>query len=214
MDLASFMASSVTSPGERPWAFADTVMLRLPLACSMPEGPLPMLMVAICSSGTIRLLPVTAMGRRSMFSLLTRSAGSRRTATSRVSPPGSTQSPTSIPAKATRRACAASLAEMPMELARPRLSSILSSLRGSCCDKPTSTAPGTWRSLSIGAGDLQQFARVRPGKVDLDRLACTVVQVVQHRVLGADQGAYLLPQLGGQLLGTARARVLRLPMST
>ena len=33
IDLASFIASSVTSPGERPCAFADTVTMRLPSIC-------------------------------------------------------------------------------------------------------------------------------------------------------------------------------------
>ena len=108
-----------------------------------------MVTLAICSSGTIWLLPLTEIGRRSMLLASTRSAGSRRTDTSRVSPLGSTQSPTSTPAKATRRACAASATEMPRVLARLRSSSIFSSFCGSCSDRPTSTAPGTLRSLSM-----------------------------------------------------------------
>ncbi|MNQ76948.1 hypothetical protein D3C85_918000 [compost metagenome] len=128
---------------------ADTVIVRLPFLCSIPDGPLPMVMVAIWSSGTICDVPVTLIGRRSIFSDATRSSGCRRTATSRVSPVGSTQSPTSTPANATRNDCAASLTEIPIELARPRLSSICSSFFGSCSDKPTSTAPGIARSLSM-----------------------------------------------------------------
>ena len=143
------MASAVTSPGERPCTLAATLMVRLPSLCWIWLGPLPIVTVAICSSGTMRLLPLTAMGRRSMLPASTRSCGCRRTATSRASPPGSTQSPTSTPAKATRKACAASLTLMPRVLARPRSSSIFSSSWGSCSDKPTSTAPGTPRSLSM-----------------------------------------------------------------
>jgi hypothetical protein len=84
-----------------------------------------------------------------MFSVPTRSSGARRTATSRVSPVGSTQSPTSMPAKATRSAVAASPTEMPIMFDRPRSSSICSSSFGSCWDSVTSTAPGTWRSFSM-----------------------------------------------------------------
>ena len=86
-----------------------------------------------------------------MFSALTRSSGCRRTATSRDSPVGSTQSPTSTPANATRSACAASPAEMPSVFARPRLSSIFSSSFGSCSDRPTSVAPSTCLSFSMKA---------------------------------------------------------------
>ena len=149
IDLAIFNASVVTSPGERPCTLADTAIMRLPSACSIRDGPLPMVMVAICSSGTILSVPETAIGKVSILSALTRSAGSRRTETSRVSPVGSTQSPTSTPANATRRACAASLAEIPKEFAKPRFNSICNSSLGSCSDKPTSTAPGTLRNFSI-----------------------------------------------------------------
>ena len=149
MDLAIFRASAVTSPEARPWALAETVIWRLPSLCWIWLGALPIVMVAICSSGTTRLAPPatvpTATGKRSMLLASTRSSGARRTDTSRVSPCGSTQSPTSTPAKATRSACAASLAEMPKALARPRSSSIFNSFCGSCSDRPTSTAPGTWR---------------------------------------------------------------------
>ena len=56
--------------------------------CWICAGPLPIVTVAICSSGTIMLLPATAIGRRSMLLASTRSSGCRRTATSRVSPIG------------------------------------------------------------------------------------------------------------------------------
>ena len=108
-----------------------------------------MVTVAICSSGTMRLLPLTVIGSCSMLAADTRSAGCRRTDTSRVSPVGSTQSPASTPAKATRSACAASPTEMPSELARLRSSSMRSSSCGSCSDRPTSTAPGTSRSRAM-----------------------------------------------------------------
>ncbi len=104
MFCASLIASEVTSPGERPCTFAETAIMRLPLVCLICDGPLPMVMLAIWSSGTSTLVPVTATGKCSMFSALTRSSGVRRTATSRDSPVGSIQSPTSTPAKATRKA--------------------------------------------------------------------------------------------------------------
>ena len=108
-----------------------------------------MVTVAIWSSGTIILLPATAIGRRSILAALTRSSGCKRTATSRDSPVGSTQSPTSTPANATRNACAVSPTDIPSEFANPRLSSICSSSFGSCCESPTSTAPGTLESFSM-----------------------------------------------------------------
>ena len=147
--LAIFKASAVTSPGERPCALAVTEIMRLPSLCSIFAGPLPIVIVAIWSSGTIMFVPLTAIGSRSMFSALTRSSGCKRTATSRDSPVGSTQSPISIPANATRKACAASPTLMPSEFAKPRFRSIFNSSFGSCSDKPTSTAPGTFLSLSM-----------------------------------------------------------------
>ena len=128
-----------------------------------------MVIVAICSNGIMVSLLLTAIGRRSMFSALIRSSGCKRTATSLASPVGSTQSPTSTPAKATRKACAASFTEIPNELARPRLSSICNSSFGSCCDRPTSTAPLTLRSLSINS-----FAIVRSLRASgPEKLICT-----------------------------------------
>ena len=153
------------------------------------------------------LLPMTAIGRCSMLEASTRSSGCRRTATSRVSPVGSTQSPTSTPANATRSACAASPTEMPSVLARPRSSSIFSSSFGSCSDRPTSTAPGivfifSMKSLVIA----MQAARVGAGELDLHRLPHAVVQVVDHDVLGADQ----LRQQLAQVDSRSRRRALAL----
>ena len=154
MAWAILKASAVTSPGERPCALLDTEIVRLPSACWICDGPLPMVMAAIWSSGTMRLVPSTATGRRSMLLASTRSSGCRRTATSRASPVGSIQSPTSTPAKATRSACAASLTEMPSALARPRSRSIFSSSCGSCSDSPTSTAPGISRILAMNSVEM------------------------------------------------------------
>ncbi len=147
--LAIFIASAVTSPDERPCALAVTTIMRLEFACWILDGALPIVTVAICSSGTMRSLPAMAIGRRSILLASTRSSGARRTATSRASPVGSIQSPASTPANATRSDCAASLTDTPIELARPRSRSMRSSCCGSCSDRPTSTAPLTWRSLSM-----------------------------------------------------------------
>jgi hypothetical protein len=127
----------------------ETAIMRLPSMCWICAGPLPIVIVAIWSSGTIMLLPPTAIGSRSMLAASMRSSGCRRTETSRASPVGSTQSPTSTPANATRSACAASPTEMPSALARPRSRSILSSSLGSCSDNPTSTAPGTFSIFAM-----------------------------------------------------------------
>ena len=72
-------------------------------------------------------MPLTVIGKRSMLAALMRSSGLKRTATSRDSPVGSTQSPTSIPAKATRNALAVSVTDIPKELAKPRSNSICNS---------------------------------------------------------------------------------------
>ena len=125
--------------------------MRSPFLWRIADGPLPMVIEAIWSRGTIMPVPPTEIGRRSMLSVLTRSSGCRRTATSRVSLVGSTQSPTSMPAKATRSDWAASPTEMPIMFARPRSSTICSSFFGSCSDRVTSTAPGTSRSLTMKA---------------------------------------------------------------
>ena len=64
---AIFSASAVTSPGERPCALALTEIWRLPSECWIWLGALPIVTVAICSSGTIRLVPEIAIGSRSML---------------------------------------------------------------------------------------------------------------------------------------------------
>ena len=151
MFLAIFRASAVTSPEERPWTLAETPMVRLPSECSILEGAFPIETLAIWAKGTTVFIPLTVMGKRSMLVALMRSSGLKRTATSRDSPVGSTQSPTSMPAKATRNALAVSVTEMPKELAKPRSNSICNSFCGSCCDKPTSTAPGTCLSCSMNS---------------------------------------------------------------
>jgi transposase len=109
-DLAGRAALRVGADGEG--AFAVAVL-------DLARAPLPMVTVPIWSNGTMRLVPVTSMGRRSISAELTRSLVCRRMGTSRVSPVGSIQPRASTPAKATRSACAASLTEMPIWLARP-----------------------------------------------------------------------------------------------
>ena len=53
--------------------------------------------------------------------------------------------------------------------------------------------------------DVEQHARVGAGEADLHRLLRTVVQVVEHHVLGADQACGERAQLGRDLFGTAPA---------
>ncbi len=214
---AIFIASAVTSPGERPCTLADTVIVRLPSKCWICAGPLSIVMVAIWSSGTIMLVPPTAIGRCSMLEASTRSSGCRRTATSRDSPVGSTQSPTSTPAKATRSACAASPTEMPSWHWPGRgPARCCSSSLGSCSDRPTSTAPGI--SVICSMKSLVISIRRResgPVELDLHRLLRTpLFRSSSTDVLGADQALEQARAARAAISNAERLRSVLLPMST
>ena len=166
--------------------------MRLPSVCWICDGPLPMR--DRWRSGRAApswLVPATAIGRRSMLSASTRSSGCRRTATSRDSPVGSTQSPTSTPANATRSACAASSTEMPSELARPRSSSICSSSFGSCSRQAdVDRARHLAQLVHEVVGDRHQLARVGAGRTGSAPACCApLFRSSSTDVLGADQAA-------------------------
>jgi len=140
--------------------FQDT--LGQPFAPALPEGLSVGIdrIVAIATTRTdvsLRYLerrqsfadvmaPVRSRGIDSRSATTVRAAGARRIVTSRVSPDGSTQSPTSMPANAGRSACATWPTVTPSEPARPR--SICTSSSGFCplVERSTSTAPGTCRT--------------------------------------------------------------------
>ena len=124
---------------------------------------------------------------------------------------GSTQSPTSTPANATRSACAASSTEMPSWLASPRSSSMRSSSFGSCSDRPdVHGARDLAHLLHEVVGDLHEAARVGAVELDLHRLLRAVVEVVEHHVLGADQPLEPLAQVRWRSRAAERSRSLLL----
>ncbi len=89
----------------------------------MRAGPIDELTRATCPSGTVVTrpsCPFTTSGSDSRSATSDRDAGAMRTVTSRVSPDGSIQSPTSMPANAGRSACATCPTVTPSEPARPR----------------------------------------------------------------------------------------------
>ena len=142
--------SVVTSPSDRPERFACTTMTLSRSRWLIFAGPTPCVIVASCPSGIIVIRPpdpATATGRRSMSSTRVRDSGARRTRTFRFSPEGSTQSPASTPAKAGRRDCASWPTVTPSAPARERLSEISSSGFCPLVERPTSTAPGTARTI-------------------------------------------------------------------
>ncbi len=114
----------------------------------MRAGPRPVRMVATWPSGTCCTPsgPGTVSGSVARSEVRVRASGANRTVTSRVSPAGSTQSPTSMPANAGRSACATCPAVTPIDPASARSSSTSSSGFCPCVDRSTSTAPGTFRT--------------------------------------------------------------------
>ena len=74
----------------------------------MRAGPIDGVTRATWPSGIVAMPcgPATNSGSDSRSATTVRDSGASRIVTSRVSPDGSTQSPTSIPAKAGRSACA------------------------------------------------------------------------------------------------------------
>lgn len=215
MALAIFTASAVTSPGDRPLGIGGHRDRALAIRVLDLRGAFAGGDGGNLLQRTIWLLPLTAIGRRSMLPASTRSSGCRRTETSRVSPLGSTQSPASTPAKATRKAWAASLAEMPRVLARPRSSQFLYlNLRILLRQAHIHGARHLAQAAHEIAGDGLQSPCVRAGEVDLHRLLGAIAQVVQHHVLGAHQAGNKCSRSVVATSMPERLRWVLLPMST
>ena len=104
--------------------------------------------------------PWTSSGRLARSAARARDSGASRTVTSRVLPVGSTQSPASTPANAGRSACATSPTRRPSDPASARSTRTSSSGFWPRVDRPTSTAPGTWRT-SVSACVGQRAERRR-----------------------------------------------------
>ena len=100
---------------------------------------------------------------------------------------------------------------MPIALARPRSSSILSSSFGLLLGEPhVHRARDLLHLLHEVAGDRHQPARVGAGELDLHRLPHALVEIVDHDVLGADQLRQQLAQVDGDLERRALPALLRL----
>ena len=158
--------SAWMSPVARPWGLYSTFTTRSRSRWLITAGPSPELTRATWPRGSVvgrPSGPITISGRTRRSSARRRDSGDSRRVTSRVSPLGSTQSPTSIPAKAGRSACATAPIEMPSDPASPRSMSMLSSGRRPLLERPMSTAPRTWAtSLRIISAAVLMEARSGP----------------------------------------------------